>query len=91
MNRSFNSRLLNFEIQNSMALGAGFSAHSFYFYFKSTLLVISSSMMLICPLEQKNRSEEKMTGWIHVGSSVMIIVVMDKNDKRNKRADEKRL
>ena len=31
-----------------------------------------------------------MTGWIHVGSSVMIIVIMDNNDKRNKRADEKR-
>ena len=45
--RSFNSRLLNFEIQLNMALGAGFSPHSFYFYFKSTLLVISSSMMLI--------------------------------------------
>ena len=38
--------------------------------------------------ESKRR---KMTGWTHVGSSVMIIVVMDKNDKRNKRADEKRL
>ena len=38
--------------------------------------------------ESKRR---KITGWIHVGSSVMIIVVMDENDKRNKRADEKRL
>ena len=59
MNRSFNSRLLNFEIQHNMALDAGFSAHSFYFYFKSTLLVISSSMMMIYVLWNRRIEAKK--------------------------------
>ena len=59
MNRSLNSRLLNFEIQHNMALGARFSAHSFYFYFKSTLLVISSSMMMIYVLWNRGIEAKK--------------------------------